>query len=643
MEIKLQRVRIENFKGCKSQQIDFADTTNIYGANAAGKTTLMDAFMWLLFGKDSSGAANFNIRPVDPDGKQIDNIEIMVEAVLSIDGNSLILQKTQKQNWVKKRGTDTAVLQGNVNMYEINSFPAQEKEFKEKINEIISEDLFKLLTDPRTFAALPWKKQREIVMKFVSEVTDADILNANPETYALIADELRQAPIEKCIEKAKKAMSKLKERQKELPARIDEASKSLVEIPDLAEMELQRNTLKEQLEDVQRQKEDLSQAYKLVEDIRGEIMQTKFDLSGIAQNADAAVKQKIRDARRSYDEVTDEANYLFDQCRKKEAEIEELKESLEYKKQDIAAKRDEYEKKDAEDLVGGSMICPTCGQKLPKERQAEITAEFKESKEKALSIIADAGNALKTKIKGLQRKIAETEAEFRKLKDEWTRKAAESSKAYEYMHSLPEAADLSANQEYQALQDKLSSLETQLSSMDTGEGVKQQLSIKEKGIREELDALNRKFAAIDANERARDRIAELQDEQREVGQQVADQEHKIYLLEEFSRSKIEMLSSAINSRFDMVLFKMFEMQINGGMKETCEMTVNGVPYSSLNSAAKLQAGLDVINSLSRLYGVNAPIWIDNRESVSEIPDVEAQVINLYVSPADRILRIEEGR
>lgn len=240
----------------------------------------------------------------------------------------------------------------------------------------------------------------------------------------------------------------------------------------------------------------------------------------------------------------------------------------------------------------------------------------------------------------MQRKIAETEAELRELKDGWTRKASESSKAYEYMNSLPESADLSINQEYQTLQDKLSSLESQLSSMDTGEGVKQQLSIKEKGIREELDVLNRKFAAVDANERARDRIAELQGEQREVGQQVAEQEHKIYLLEEFSRSKIEMLSSAINSRFDMASFKMFEMQINGGMKETCEMTVNGVPYSSLNSAAKLQAGLDVINSLSRLYGVSAPIWIDNRECVSAIPDVEAQVINLYVSPADEILRIE---
>lgn len=641
MKIELQKLYIENFKGCKKQGINFSrTTTDIYGANAAGKTTLMDAFMWLLFGKDSSGAANFNIRPVDPEGKQIDNIEIMVEAVLSIDGKPLVLQKVQKQNWVKKRGTDTAVLQGNVNTYEIDSFPAQEKEFKEKINEIISEDLFKLLTDPRTFAALPWKKQREIVMKFVSEVSDADILNANPETYALIADELQQAPIEKCIEKAKKAMSKLKDRQKELPARVDEASKSLVEIPDLAEMELQRNALQEQLKDVQRQKEDMSQAYKTVEDIRGEIMNVKFDMSGIAQNADAAVKQEIRDARRAYDEVTDEANELYRLRKRKESEIVGLQAELEGKRLDLTAKQDEYRAKYAEEITEGATICPTCGREFPEEQKMNIAIDFNNKKKKALATIANAGNALKAEIENLQKRIDDVTVSLEEVKTNWSKKTSDSSKAYEYMNSLPESADLSINQEYQALQDKLSSLESQLSNMDTGEGVKQQLSIKEKGIREELDALTRKFAAVDANERVRDRIAELQDEQREVGQQVADQEHKIYLLEEFSRSKIEMLSSAINSRFDMVSFKMFETQINGGMKETCEMTVNGVPYSSLNSAAKLQAGLDVINSLSRLYNVSAPIWIDNRESVSEIPDVEAQVINLYVSPADRILRIE---
>lgn len=639
--IKLKQLRIENFKGCREQTFGFSNTTNIYGENGAGKTTLMDAFMWLLFDKDSSGASKFNIRPVDTDGKMVDNVEILVEAVLEIDGQILTLQKVQKQNWVKQRGSDTAKLQGNVNTYEVDTFPVSEKEFKEKISSIVSEELFKLLTDPKGFASLPWKKQREIVMRFISTITDQDILAEDVEKYSPVAEEIGQAPVEKCIEKAKKAMAKLKDRQKELPARIDEASKSLIEIPGLAEMELQRNALKEQLEDVQHQQDDMSQAYKTVEDIRGQIMNTKFELSGIAQKADAAVKQEKYNARKEYDDLAYEANHLYEQRKNIETEIKRLNGDLKASEQERTRLGQEYEKVKNESMAEDTVICPTCGQELPEQRIAEIRAEFADRKKNRLAEIIAAGNAAKKKGISLSERISAKEAELEQAKTEWNKKAAEQSKAYEYMNSLPVEADLSMNQEYQALQNTLSSLEMQLSSMDTGEGVKQQLSIREKGIREELDALNRKFAAVDANERVQERIEELQEEQRMVSQRVADQEQKIYLLEEFSRAKIEMLSSAINNNFKLVCFKMFEMQINGGMKETCEMTVNGVPYSSLNNAAKLQAGLDVIDSLSKLYGISAPIWIDNRESVSEIPEVNAQVINLYVSPMDKVLRIEE--
>lgn len=640
--IKLKQLRIENFKGCREQTFGFSNTTNIYGENGAGKTTLMDAFMWLLFDKDSSGASKFNIRPVNSDGKMVDNVEILVEAVLEVDGRALTLQKVQKQNWVKQRGSDTAKLQGNVNTYEVDTFPVSEKEFKERISSIISEELFKLLTDPKGFASLPWKKQREIVMRFISTLTDQDILNTDTEKYSPIADEIQQAPVEKCIEKAKKAMAKLKERQKELPARIDEASKSLAQIPDLAEMELQRNALKEQLDDVQRQRDDIGQAYKLVEDIRGQIMNTKFEMSGIAQNADAAVKREKREARNEYDDLTYEANRLYEKRKTVDKEIEKLKGELDTSELKRSKLGEEYERVKSEDMSENAVICPTCGQNLPEERIVEIKADFASNKKRRINEIISAGNAAKQKSNALKEQIVAKESELEQVKAQWNEKAAAQGKAYEYMNNLPMEADLSMNQEYQALQNTLSSLEAQLSSMDTGEGVKQQLSIGEKGIREELDALNRKFAAVDANERVQERIEELQEEQRMVSQQVADQERKIYLLEEFSRAKIEMLSSAINNNFKLVCFKMFEMQINGGMKETCEMTVDGVPYSSLNSAAKLQAGLDVINSLSELYGISVPIWIDNRESVSEIPGVNAQVINLYVSPTDKELRIEEA-
>lgn len=638
--ILLKKLKIENFKGCRERTIDFGDVTNIFGANASGKTTILDAWMWLLFDKDSTGATKFNIRPLDEEGKTIDNVEILVEAVLSIDGTELTLQKVQKQNWVKKRGTDTVALQGNVNTYEIDSFPASEKEFKEKISSIIPEELFKLLSDPRAFAVLPWKKQREILMKFISDVTDADIIAADPDTYAPVSDEILVAGVDKAIEKAKKAMATLKDRQKELPARIDEASKSLVQIPELAELELQRNVLNEQLEEVRKQRDDVGQAYKAVADIQAEIMETKIDMDSIKFEANTKLDKQRREARRSHSDLESKVFDLFEKRQKKEGEVKRLQALIEEKEQLRTSLGEKWKSTKAMTMDESETICKMCGQVLPADRIEQIRADFEKNKESQVNKVLNDGRKVKVDIDDANSKVKALQEEIATLKQTWSEATAEKNKAYEVMNAIPDSVDISDNQEYQALQTKLSNLGTQLGNMDTGESIKQQLSIKEKAIREELDAVNKQFAAVDTNERVRERIAELTAEQKEVGQKVADQEKKVFLLEQFSMVKMEMLSSKINSQFQSVTVKMFEKQLNGGMAPTCKIQIDGVDYADLNSAGKIQAGLDVINSLSRLYGVSAPVFLDNRESVSEIPEVDGQIINLYVSPEDKELRVE---
>lgn len=686
--ITLKKLRVENFKGCRERQIDFGQATDIYGTNASGKTTIFDAFTWLLFNKNSAGATTFDIRPLDSAGRVIDNVEILVEAVLDVDGEEITLQKVQKQNWVKKRGTDTAVLQGNVNTYEINGFPQSEAEFKAKVSGIIAESLFKLLTDPRAFAALPWKEQREILLKFISTVTDADVLATDPAKYAPIADEVQAAPIEKCLEKAKKAMAKLKDRQKELPARIDEANKALVEVPELADLELQRNALNDQLAEIQKQRDDTAASFKAVDAVRDEIMRVKAEMGEVEMKARERIRTVLRDADATHDEASRKADRLFTAKKDRESELKALQDKLPEKQSGLELARKQYSEaakitadtdpdglqyqeedfikkfKQRKDRIADAMarvfpedstVCPVCHREYPAEQIEEMRENFEREKRGSLSAcmaavrnlltenlnsITIVGNAASKAVKDIEAKIAVVSAELETIRQDWTTATAEASKAYEYKNSLPTQPDLSVNQEYTALQDKLTALQAQFAGMDTGEGIKQRLAEREKRIRDTLDAVNRHFAAVEANDRAQERIEQLRTEQRDVGQLVADQEQKIYLLEEFSRTKMEMLSSGINGQFKIVNFKMFEMQINGGMKDTCEMTVNGVPYSSLNSAGKLQAGLDVIAALSRLYDVSAPIWIDNRESVTEIPAVDAQIINLYVSAADKALRIE---
>lgn len=638
--IKLKKLRIENFKGCRELTIDFGSTINIFGENASGKTTVFDAYTWMMFDKDSAGSTKFHIRPLDEYGNTIDNVEILVEAVFDINGAEVTLQKVQKQNWVKKRGTDTVSLQGNVNTYEIDSFPASEKEFKEKIASIIPEDLFKLLSDPRAFADLPWKKQREILLKFISEITDPDVLEADADTYAPIAEEVQAAPVEKCIEKAKKAMAKFKDRQKELPARIDEASKSLVQIPELSDLELQRNALNEQLKEVQDQRNDAGQAYKVVADIQAEIMQTKLDIGGIEQAANERLDEQRREARRIHRDLESKVFDLFEKRQKKEGEVKRLHGLIEEQEKLRASLGEKWKSAKAITMDESETICKMCGQVLPADRIDQIRASFEKNKEAQVNKVLRDGRKVKAEIDEETAKITVLEEEIATLKRQWNDATTEKNKAYEAMNTIPDSVDISDNQEYQALQTKLSNLQIQLGNMDTGESFRQQLSIRERGIREELDMVNKQFAAVDVNERIQERIAELKSEQKEIGQKVADQEKKIFLLEQFSRAKMEMLSRKINSQFRIVNFKLFDMQINGGMKDTCEMTVDGVPYSSLNSAAKMQAGLDVINSLAKLYGVSVPVWLDNRESVSEIPVIDGQIINLFVSPQDKELRIE---
>lgn len=642
--IMLKKLKIENFKGCRERTIDFVDVTDIYGANASGKTTVADAWMWLLFDKDSTGATKFNIRPLDVDGHTIDNVEILVEAVVEADGTEVTLQKVQKQNWVKKRGTDTISLQGNVNTYEIDSFPASEKEFKEKLASIIPEELFKLLSDPRAFAALPWKKQREILLKFISEITDEDVLAMDADTYEPVADEILAAGAEKAIEKAKKAMAKLKDRQKELPARIDEASKSLVQIPELADLELQRNALNEQLEEVRKQRDDAGQAYKAVADIQAEIMQAKLDIGGIERAANDKLDKQRREARNAHSDLKTKVFDLFEKRQKKEGEIKRLQAFIEEKEKERVSLSDKWKSAKAMTMDESETVCKMCGQALLADRIEQIKAEFDKNKESQINKILNDGRKVKAEIDEAVSKITALETEIASIKRQWSDSTAKKNKAYEAMNAIPDSVDISGNQEYQALQNKLSNLEMQLGNMDTGESFKQQLAIREKGIREELDAVNKQFAAVEANERVQERIEELRAEQKEIGQKVADQEKKIFLLEKFSIQKMDMLSDKINRRFNNVRFRLFKEQINGGINPTCviQANTNGVfvDYGDANAAGKIQAGLEVIRAMSEFYNVSVPVWLDNREGVSEIPEVDGQIINLFVSADDKELRVE---
>lgn len=658
MRMILKSLHMENFKGIRSLDVKFSNKIKIKGQNAAGKTTIFDAFTWLLFNKNSAGEEKFNVRPLDKDGKRIDNVEIKVAGVIEVDGKEVELSKVQKQNWVKKRGTDTVTLQGNVNSFEIDGYPKSEAEFKTYISGLAqSEEMFKMLTNPQYFSSLKWKEQRDILMKLVADVSDVELAQTDAK-YAPLIDELEKAPSTDDIRaKFSKALSEWKKKQAEIPVRIDEAEKSKVDV-DVAEQELLKADLERKIEAL----EDLmAKSDVRIDEMRSEEMHCQFEMSAIAQTMDNELSSKKHEIENHKYDRERKLEDVRSSIRKAQDSIERSKKSISeqtLKKSDLVKRYKEEKEKKFDDSKWifdvSTTVCSLCGQRLSEDKIESLRADFSQRKAdaieifneehaKTLAMIVDDGNACAEMIKNLTKNNKELENKINTLKLNEAEEIDIIKGFDEQISKIPACADYMQNAEYaklKAKQDKLLVDIAELESKGADKAVEDAKADKAK-LKSQLDEVNKIIAQAANNVAIDDRIETLRDEQKEIGQKVADQEQMLYLLEEFIRFKLDKVSESINSHFKTVNFKLFEMQLNGGMKDCCECTVNGVPYSTLNSGHRIVAGLDIIRSLSELYGVSAPIFVDNAESLNEfnVPAVDAQLILLSVSE-DKQLKVE---
>jgi DNA repair exonuclease SbcCD ATPase subunit len=659
-------MNIQNFKGCKDRTIEFGEKTRISGANATGKTTIFDAFTWLLFGKDSLGSSDFEIRPLDIDGNMINNIEISVEAKISVDGDEYDLKKVQKQNWVKKRGTDTRELQGNVNEFDINGYPKSQKEFKEFISGIVKEDVFNLITNPSAFNALHWEEQREILMKIVGCPSNVEIAKTFGEKYALLIPELKIASTDDILKKYKKARIELKKDEKEIPPRIDEASKSLV-IADVGALEIEKSAKEVALQKVEDELSGGNGKLGEINSKRQEIMNLKFRISEIQNEENQKLFDKSKALRDDLAAKEDTLRSIKREIADTNSEIHSVHSKYEWSVKEVKRLQEEWKAEKAktfpemvpmEPIPDSASVCPTCGQDLPedviqknienyeKKKQAYEAKytndfiQFKERKKNKISEIETAGTEAATD----RDKYKSREEELRKSMVKLDSKLVEAQKNYdsaqEELDRYPKTADISEKAEYLATIEKISVLEKEIESMSSDTSGRTELEAKKAVLKDEITEIAGKILAAD-NTKTKKRIAELEAEQKEVGQKIANQEKMINLTDDFIRSKSAMVAADVNKKFNVVSFKLFEDQINGGLKETCECTVNGVPLSSLNNGHRIIAGLDIIQSLSNLYEVSCPVFIDNSEAVNEVnfPEMNAQMIHLAVTK-DKELKIE---
>ena len=656
MKILLKKLHMENFKKTKDQTIDFGHITKISGQNAVGKSTVADAFMWCLFNKNSLGEAKFQVRPLDAFGNPIDHVDIKVVVTLDVDGREFELSKTQKQNWVKKRGTLEATLQGNDNLYEIDGVPKKEKDYKAFVSDIINEDLFQLLTNPQAFVSKKWKEQREELMKMIPGVDNDTVIASNPDVLSELNLALSLHTPEDLQAKAKKALSEYKKKQTEIPARVDEVRKSMTDI-DVAELELQRNGLKEQIATVEKSEADMTAQYEAHQKVTDDLMDLKFALSDVERKANernVTKKNSFIDELAQYENDITSCKHRMEICDQNIRDADGTISAYEKKRAEMHEKWIAEKEKVYSDTLAfdeKETVCPLCGQSYPADKIAQIKAEFEEKKvalkanwEKehtdALERIVADGNRYKDLISRTQEKIVDLRTNQEKIKVNLQSAETERDRVTKLLKSLPDKVDCSANAEYQKLQEQITLKEEYLSKMNSGAEIRQQLKIKKNGLMDELAIVEKQIASAD-NSAKEERIEELEAEMREIAQSVADEEKMLYLLEKFMKAKMMILSKMVNEKFGIVNWKLFDKQVNGAVVECCECMVNGVPYSALNTGHRIVAGLDIIHALSVMHDVTAPIFVDNAEAVNDynIPEMEGQLVLLQVTD-DKELKVE---
>lgn len=681
--IKLLKMHIQNFKGCKDREISFGEKTAIGGVNASGKTTVFDAFTWLLFGKDSLGKSSFDIRPRDKAGNMINNVEISVEATICFGEDEYVLKKVQKQIWRKKRGTNITEFQGNVNEFEINGYPKSEKEFKEFVHAEIDENIFNLITNPNAFNALPWKEQREVLMKFVGNFSNVEIAQQFGERFQKLVPELKIASTDDIFKKYTKAKNTLNKDMVEIPARIDEISKQLV-TADVGALEVEKAAKEVALKKVEDEITGGADKLETINELRKQVMDKKIALSEIQNTANEQLAKERMDSRVKFDEVQKVFFAVQDQMKQLERELTEyiyerdrserekdrlLEEWKKVKKCEFAEYVAPAPYVEPEPLKESDLICPTCGQDLPEEvkqkRIADYEAkcrrerdayeagcealkkkyekdkeDFQTKKDQDLKRITEAGQKAADAVRANQKLIDERTNVLESLRSKFDASKAEYDSMKQAFDTIPAVADVSENPAYVKTKEEIVAIEKQIEELSKESSGKAELEAKKAVLKDEITEIEAKIKAAD-NTKVNGRIAELEEEQKAVGQKIAEQEQMIDLTEDFIRVKMDQISNAINDKFQIVSFRLFEDQINGGLKETCECTVNGVPFSSLNNGHRIIAGLDIIRSLSELYGVSAPVFIDNSEAVNteNFPEMDAQMIHLVVTD-DKELKVE---
>ena len=646
--MRLISLRLRNFKGLREFTLDTKGrNVSVYSDNGVGKTTLVDAFTFCLFGKDSANRTDFEVLPLGPDGKRLIEItEALVEVVLSTDPEHLgvdpvTFKRIYSEKWVKRRGSTAPELAGHSTALFIDGVPQKEKDYKARVAALIDETRFRLLTNPRHFNDfLPWQERRRILLEVCGDVPDAEVV-ASEKALAELPGILGKYSADDYRKIAQGKRTDLNKALAEIPTRIDEAQRALPDgmtgvVPDTRPLLEMRATLLNKKASIQAGG-GVAEKTKELREVEAQILQMENQHTARIERDRSGLRQQIEALRTAIQEDEALSNLARHAIAANEAVIADSEAAL--------AELAKAYREVAASTFSVDATCPTCGQQMPADRIEAARAEWNLARAKRLENIGETGKRRKEAIEAARQSKDRNAATIDQAGQRSSVRALDRQSVQDRLLTLDETIKARpASPEYLALHNRKRQL------MDT-------IALLQAGSNPDTSEIDRSIAALDeqiaaaekaqAQAKQRDqglqRIEQLRADQRRLAAELEQIEKALYLMDLFTRTKVAMLTDKINGRFKMARFKLFEQQVNGGLAPVCETTYNGVPWSGgLNNGAQIAVGLDIIGTLSEFYGVKCPVWIDNHESVLHLPDMTCQVISLYVSGPDKTLRVVQG-
>lgn len=647
-KVILKKIAMQNFKGEKERTTEFCEwVTTISGKNGLGKSRHMDAFLWLLFGKDSHDRKDYEIK-TRTNGEELHNVECSVTGVFDVNGALITLKRAFVEDWVKPRGQVDLKLKGNHTECWWNDVPVNVSEYSKRVEEIVGEEIFKMLSMPGYFCKMKWQLQREQLFQMANVATDAEIASRD-ERFAILMDAISG----KSLVDFKKELSARKKKVKleldQIQPRIDQTEKMKPAGADFAELERNAEGIKAKIANVEGQIFDEAKAVKEAMEKEADRQKLIGELKIKQQHIELKVKQ---DDNKRYAELNEERiksqsrleamrNTISEAKNGKmsnQVEVARLHNSINEIQKEQASLRNAWQVQN-EHQFKGETTCPHCGQQLPASMIAKAEEVFNSAKKSKLEEITANGRELGLKIKSYEDEVTKRKELIENADNVIAQLTAEVDKLKNKLNENGEAkvepTDPATIAEWRELHEKIEELEKVPPFAAEAANCKQ-LQGQKKELNEQLDCINKQLADKSQIDKCNIEIARLSEEGARLGQQLADCEKEEYTLQQFMAAKIEDCEKRINSLFNMVSFRLFDYTLDGNPVECCTAMVNGIPYGSANTASKVNAGLDIINALVKHYGISVPVFCDNTESVNSLMTTDSQQILLKVTNENKL-------